>query len=159
MNNTWRWIFGIITGLAIFGLVLAGRSDRQAYRIARGAIEQRVINRQDRIYVAAELAMKAVDLALLRSGDLPGNYAQAAEIKQKIEEVAYAMILITDARGDVAAEKLDKTIDVYNNTLQAVEDASKEAESPAVKSTLDRIYGILEGAKELLVQTIVKTQN
>ncbi len=35
-----------------------------------------------------------------------------------------------------------------NQALQTVEDASKEAESPAVKSILDRIYGILEATKE-----------
>jgi hypothetical protein len=158
MKNTWAWIFGIVAGLLIIGLLLVGRSSRQAYRLARGAIEQRTELRQDRIFMAAQMASKAVDLALLRSGDLPANQAKAAEIKQKIEEISYELILITDARGDVAVEKLDKTIELFNAALQAVEDASKEAESPAVKSVLDRIYGMLEATQEQLVQTILSVK-
>ncbi len=37
MSTTWRWIFGIVFGLAIFGLLGFSGSSRQAYRNARGA--------------------------------------------------------------------------------------------------------------------------
>lgn len=43
MNNTWRWIIGIVVGLALFGFLLAGPSDRQAYWIARGDVLRPVI--------------------------------------------------------------------------------------------------------------------
>ncbi len=38
MSSTWRWIIGIVVGLALFGLLLAGPSERQAYWIARGGV-------------------------------------------------------------------------------------------------------------------------
>lgn len=43
MNNTWRWIIGIVVGLALFGLLLAGASDRQAYLVARGGVLRPVV--------------------------------------------------------------------------------------------------------------------
>jgi hypothetical protein len=43
MNNTWRWIIGIVVGLALFGLLLAGPSDRQSYWIARGGVLRPVV--------------------------------------------------------------------------------------------------------------------
>lgn len=43
MNNTWRWIIGIVVGLVLFGLLLAGPSDHQAYWIARGSTVRPVI--------------------------------------------------------------------------------------------------------------------
>jgi DNA anti-recombination protein RmuC len=158
MNNTWRWIIGIIVGLALIGLLLYGRSERRAYRIARGAIEERVEISQERIDTAVEMATKAVDLALARAGDLPSQQAKADLIKQDIEEIGNRLKAASEARGDLAIERLDQTIAQFNTTLQAVEDASKEATDPAVKSALDRLYGMLEATKEQLVQTILNAQ-
>jgi len=53
---------------------------------------------------------------------------------------------------------MDQAIEQFDQTMQTVEDASQEAESPAVKSVLDRIYGILAATKEQLIQTILNTQ-
>ena len=158
MNNTWRWIIGIIVGLALIGLLLAGRSERQAYRIARGAVEQRVELSQERIDTAVEMATNSVDLALKLSGDLPSQQAKADLVKQDIEEIGNRLKSASEARGDLAIERLNQAIEQFNTTMQTVEDASKEAESPAVKSILDRIYGMLEATQEQLVQTILNTQ-
>ena len=158
MNNTWRWIIGIVVGLALIGLLLAGRSSRQAYRIARGAVEQRVEISQDRIDAVADMAMASVDLALKLAGDLPSQQAKADLVKQDIEEINKRLKEASEARGDLAIERLDKTIELYDKALQTVEDASKEAESPAVQSILDRIYGILEATKEQITQFILNTQ-
>jgi len=158
MNNTWRWIVGILAGLAVIGLLLYGRSERQAYRIARGAIEQRVETSQDRIDAAAEMATAAVDLALKLAGDLPSQEAKADLVKQDIEEISKRLKEASEARGDAAIEKLDQSIEAYDQALQTVEDASQEATNPAVKSTLDRIYGILLAAKEQINQFILNTQ-
>ena len=87
MNNTWRWIIGIVVGLALLGFLLVGRSSRQAYRIARGAVEQRVEISQERIDMAVEMATKSVDLALAMAGNLPSQQAKADLVKQDIEEI------------------------------------------------------------------------
>ena len=158
MNNTWRWIIGIIVGLALVGLLLAGRSERQAYRIARGAVEQRVELSQERIDTAVEMATKSVDLALTLAGNLPSQQAKADLVKQDIEEIGNRLKSASEARGDLAIERLNQSIEQFNKTMQTVEDASKEAESEAVKSVLDRIYGMLEATKEQLVQTILNAQ-
>ena len=158
MNNTWRWIVGILAGLALIGLLLYGRSERQAYRIARGAVEQRVEISQERIDTAVEMATKSVDLALKLSGDLPSQQAKADLVKQDIEEIGNRLKSASEARGDVAIERLNQAIEQFNKAMQTVEDASKEAESEAAKSVLDRIYGMLEATKEQLVQTILNTQ-
>jgi len=158
MSNTWRWIFGIIAGLALIGLLLYGRSERQAYRIARGAVEQRVEISQDRIDTVADMAMASVDLALKLAGDLPSQQAKADLVKQDIEEISNRLKSASEARGDLAIERLDLVIEQFNKTMQTVEDASKEAESEAVKSVLDRIYGILEATKEQITQFILNTQ-
>ncbi|OGO36985.1 MAG: hypothetical protein A2W35_18475 [Chloroflexi bacterium RBG_16_57_11] len=158
MNNTWRWIIGIIVGLALVGLLLAGRSERQAYRIARGAVEQRVELSQERIDTAVEMATKSVDLALTLAGNLPSQPAKADLVKQDIEEIGNRLKSASEARGDLAIERLNQSIEQFNKTMQTVEDASKEAESEAVKSVLDRIYGMLEATKEQLVQTILNAQ-
>ena len=158
MNNTWRWIIGIVVGLALIGLLLAGRSSRQAYRIARGAVEQRVEISQERIDTAVEMATNSVDLALKLSGDLPSQQAKADLVKQDIEEIGNRLKSASEARGDLAIERLDLAIEQFNKTMQTVKDASQEAESEAVKSVLDRIYGMLEATKEQLVQTILNTQ-
>ena len=155
MKNIWRWIIGIIVGLALIGLLFVGRSNRQAYRTAKGAVEQRVEISQDRIDTAVEMASKSVDLALAQAGNLPSQQAKADLVKQDIEEIGNRLKSASEARGDLAIERLDQSIEQFNNTLQTVEDASKEAESPAVKSVLDRIYGMLEATKEQLVQTIL----
>jgi hypothetical protein len=158
MNNTWRWIIGILAGLALIGLLLYGRSERQAYRIARGAVEQRVEISQDRIDAVAEMATASVDLALKLAGELPSQQAKADLVKQDIEEISNRLKSASEARGDLAIERLDLVIEQFNKTMQTVEDASKEAESEAVKSVLDRIYGILEATKEQITQFILKTQ-
>ncbi len=152
MSNIWRWIFGIIIGLALLALVLVGSPGRQAYRTARGEIQQSVNIRQEKIDVAVQMATKSVDLALVRAGNLPSQQAMADLIKQDIEEIGNRLNTAAEARGDLAIQELDKSIEQYNTTLQKVDDASKEATDPAVKATLDRIYGILEGAKEQLTQ-------
>jgi hypothetical protein len=87
MSNIWRWIFGIVAGLAVIGFLLVGRSSRQAYRIARGAVEERVELSQERIDKAVEMATKSVDLALKLAGDLPSQQAKADLVKQDIEEI------------------------------------------------------------------------
>ena len=159
MKKVWPWVFGIAFGLIIIALLWVGRSERQAYRIARGAVEQRVEISQERIDTAVEMATKSVDLALQLSAGLPPQQAKADLVKQAIEEVGKRMSNAAQARGDAAIERLNQSIDQYNQAMQTVEDASKEATDPAVKSTLDRIYGILEATKEQLVQTILKHGN
>ena len=158
MSNTWRWISGIVVGLIVFAFVLAGRSERQAYRIARGAVEQRVEMSQDRIDAVADMAVAAVDLALKLSAELPSQEAKADLVKQGIEEISNRLKGAAELRGEAAMDKMDQTIEQFDQTMQTVEDASQEAESPAVKSILDRIYGILEATKEQLIQTILNTQ-
>ena len=158
MSNSWRWIIGIVVGLIVFAFVVAGRSERQAYRIARGAVEQRVEMSQDRIDAVADLAVAAVDLALKLSAELPSQEAKADLVKQGIEEISNRLKEAAELRGEAAMDKMDQTIEQFDQTMQTVEDASQEAESPAVKSVLDRIYGILEATKEQIVQTILNTQ-
>jgi hypothetical protein len=158
MNNTWRWIIGIVAGLAVIGLIFVVRSNRQAYNIARGAVEQRVALSQDRIDQAVEMATKSVDLALTMAGNLPSQQAAADLIKQDIEEIGNRLKAASEARGNLAIEKLDLAVEQFNTTLQAVDDASKAADNPAAKSILDRIYGVLEATKEQLTQTILNTQ-
>ncbi len=156
MSTTWRWIFGIVAGLALIGLVLVGSSSRQAYRSARGAVENRVEFTQSQIDVAVEMATKSVDLALKLAGDLPSQQAKADLVKQDIQEIGNRMKAASEARGDAAMERLDLAIEQFNTTLQTVEDASKEATDPLVKATLDRIYGILLATQEQITQTILK---
>jgi hypothetical protein len=158
MSRTWRWIIGILTGLLLVGLLAFGRSDRQAYRVARGAVEQRVQISQERIDLAVEMATASVDLALVRAGNLPSQQAAADLIKQDIEEIGRRLNEAAEAQGDLAIARLDASIEQFNQTLERVDDASKAAEDPEVKSNLDRIYGALESAKEQLVQTILNTQ-
>jgi len=158
MKKIWPWIFGVAIVLILSAWLLAGRSDRQAYRIARGAVEQRVEMSQDRIDTAVEMATKAVDVALTLAGNLPSQEAYADLVKQDIEEIGNRLKEASGATGDAAIEKLDQSIDQFNTALQTVEDASNKAESPAVKTYLDRIYGALEAAKEQLVQFTLKTQ-
>jgi len=156
MSNLWRWIIGIVAGLAVIGLFFIGREERQAYSIARGGIEKRVEISQERIDMAVEMATKSVDLALAMAGDLPSQQAMADLVKEDIEEIGKRLTEASEARGDLALEKLDQSIEQFNTTMETVEAASNEADTPAVKSALDRIYGMLEATKEQLVQTILK---
>ena len=158
MKKVWPWIVGILAGLAILALLFFGSSERQAYWAARQAVHARVDTSQDRIDAAVEEATAAVDRALEMAGDLPSQQAKADLVKQDIEEIGNRLKSASEARGDAAIERLNQSIEQFNKTLQTVEDASKEAESPAVKSILDRIYGMLEATKEQLVQTILNTQ-
>jgi hypothetical protein len=158
MKKVWPWIFGIAAGLIIIALISAGRSNRQSYRIARGAVEQRVEISQDRIDMAAQMATASVDLALKLAGDLPSQQAKADLVKQGIEEISSLLKEAAEARGDLAMTKLDASIDLFNKTMDAVQEASAAATDPALKSRLDRIYGILEATKEQIVQRVVNTQ-
>lgn len=158
MSNFWRWLFGIVTGLAVVGLLLAGRSDRQAYRIARGAIEQRTENTQARIDAAVEAATASVETALQLAGDLPSQQAKADLIKQDIEEIGSRLKEAAEVRGTEAIQKLDNAIEQYNTTLETVEDASNEATDPQAKAVLDNIYGTLAAGKEQLTNFILSTQ-
>jgi hypothetical protein len=158
MNNTWRWIIGIIVGLALIAFLFVGSSERRAYHIARGMVEERVELSQERIDTAVEMATKSVDLALKLAGDLPSQQAKADLIKQDIEEIGNRLKSASEARGDLAIERMDLAIEAFNKAMQTVEDASKEAESEAAKSVLDRIYGMLEATKEQLAQIVINTQ-
>jgi hypothetical protein len=158
MKKYLAWIFGIAIALMLIAWLFVGRADRQAYRTARGAIEQRTELSQERIDMAVEMATAAVDLALQEAGNLPSQEAAADLIKQDIEEIGKRLKSAAEARGDLAIERLNQSIEQFNTTLQTVEDASNEAENPAVKAYFDRIYGILEGVKEQLVQAVLNTQ-
>ncbi len=155
MSNAWKWIIGVVVGLLIIGLLVAGGSDRRAYRTARGAVEDRVELTQERIDAVAEMAMASVDLAVSLAGDLPSQQAKADLVKADIEEISNRLNEAAELRGEAAIDRMNQSIEQFDATLQTIEDASQEAESPAVKSTLDRIYGILEATKEQLVQTIL----
>ena len=155
MKNIWRWIIGIVVGLVIIGFIWAGSSSRQAYRVARGAVEQRVEMTQDRIDAVTELALAAADLALKQAGDLPSQQAQADLIKQDIEEISNRMKEAADLRGQAAVDKLDKTIEQFNQTLTTVEEASQQAENPETKAKLDHIYGILLTVQEQITNFLL----
>ena len=155
MKNIWRWVIGIIIGLALIGFLLVGRSSRQAYRVARGAIEQRVGLTQDRIDVATQLAMASVDLALKLTGDLPSQQAKADLINKDIQEISNRLKEAADLKGQLAVDKLDQAIAQFNQTLEAVDQASQEADTPAVKAALDRIYGVLLATQEQLTKFLL----
>ena len=155
MKNGWRWVIGIVVGLAIVGFLWAGRSSRQAYHVARGGIEQRVELAQDRIDAVEEMAIAAVDLALELSAELPSQQAKADLVKQDIQEISDRLNEAAVLRGEEAIDRLDQSIEAFNNALNTVEDASTEAENPVVKSTLDRIYGTLLAVQEQLTQFLI----
>jgi hypothetical protein len=159
MNNFWRWLIGIAVGILLIGLLVVGRPDRQAYRIAKGAINQRTENTQARIDARVESATAAVDLALEWAGNLPSQQAKADLIKADIEEIGNRLKAAAEARGEAALAALDESIEQFNTTLETVEDASKEADNPEVKTVLDRIYGALSAGKEQITQTVLSTQD
>jgi hypothetical protein len=152
MSTGWRWFFGIVFGLALLALIAFGGPNRQAYHEAKGMIEQRTEITQEKIDLAVEMATKSVDLALVKAGNLPSQQAQAELIQQDIEEIGRRLNSAAAARGDLAIQRLDESIEQFNTTLQRVEESSQAATDPAVKSTLDRIYGALEATKEQIVQ-------
>jgi hypothetical protein len=158
MSKTWRWIIGIFVGLILIGLLFAGGSSRQAYRAARGVVEQRVEVTQAQIDIAVEMATKSVDLALAKSAQLPVQETKADLVKDGIEEIGNRLKVASEARGDVVIARLDKVIEQFNKTLQNVEDASEEATDPAVKSALDQIYGMLLATQEQITETILSNQ-
>jgi molecular chaperone GrpE (heat shock protein) len=158
MKKVWPWIVGGVVVLIILGWLFFGRSDRQAYWIARGNIEQRVEASQEQIDMAVEMATEAVDLALEKAGNLPSQEAKADLIKQDIEEIGNRLKEASEAAGDAAITKLNQSIEQFNTTLENVEDASSQVVNPEVKSTLDRIYGILESVKEQIQNFVVKNQ-
>lgn len=158
MKKAWPWILGVFVGLLIIGFWWSGRSERQAYRAARGAIDARVYDAQTRINNAVVAATDAVDLALKLAGDLPSQQAKADLIKQDIEEISSRLRAATEAVGDTAVDQLDQSIEQFNTTLETVEQASNEAESPAAKTLLDRIYGVLLAAQEQIVQAVLSAE-
>jgi uncharacterized protein YicC (UPF0701 family) len=158
MNNFWRWFFGIVAGLAVIGLLLAGRSERQAYRIGRDAIHQRVEAQQARVDKAVESATAAVDHALQLAGNLPSQQAQADLVKADIEEIGNRLNEAAEARGDAAVAALDQSIEQFNTTLENVEKASNEATDSRAKATLDRIYNTLLAARDRLTEAVLNTQ-
>jgi hypothetical protein len=50
---------------------------------------------------------------------------------------------------------LDAAIALFDKTLQAVDQAAKEADTPAVKAIFDRIYGVLTATEEQLKQFLI----
>jgi hypothetical protein len=129
MKNGWRWVIGIVLGLVIIGFLWAGGSSRQAYRVARGAINARAEFAQDRIDFAEEMALASVDLALKLAGDLPSQQAKADLVKQDIQEISDRLNEAAELHGEESLDSLNQTIDSFNNTLNTVEDASQEAEN------------------------------
>jgi hypothetical protein len=158
MNNFWRWLIGIAVGILLMGLLLVGRPERQAYRTAKGAIEQRTENTQALIDAKVASATAAVDLALEWAGNLPSQQAEADLIKADIEEIGNRLKASAEARGDAAVQALDASLEQFNTTLEAVDDASRKADNPQVKTILDRIYGALTAAREQLAQAVLSTQ-
>jgi hypothetical protein len=148
MKNIWRWIIGIVAGLAIIGLIFAVRSNKQAYNVARGAIENRTALTQDKIDAVTQMATASVDLAVKLAGDLPSQQAQGDVVKQDIQEINKRLSEAVDLKGQLAVDKLDATIAQFDQTLQAVDQAAQEADTPAVKAIFDRIYGVLSATEE-----------
>lgn len=158
MKKAWPWIIGGFVVLLIIGFLWFGNSNRQAYRVARGAVNQQVDTTQAEIDAAVEMAIAAVDKMLALAGDLPSQQAEADLIKQDIEEIGNRLKEAAAATGDAAMDKLDQSIDQFNQTLETVDQASNAATDPVVKSKLDRLYGMLEAVKEGISQLILRTQ-
>jgi hypothetical protein len=155
MKNIWRWIIGIVVGLVIIGVVFAVRSNKQAYNVAHGAIENRTALTQDKIDAVTQMAMTSVDLAVKLAGNLPSQQAQADLVKQDIQEISNRLSEATALKGDLAVQKLDAAIALYDQTLTAVDQAAQEADTPAVKAIFDRIYGVLSATEEQLKQFLL----
>lgn len=158
MRSIWAWIAAIIVGVFILALIFGGGSSRQAYRVARGTIDQQVAQSQDRVQAVADAASAAVDLALEQSAQLPVQEAKAEAITRGIEEISQALQEAAELRGDLALARLDASIELFNNTVDTVEEASREANSPVVKARLDYILGNLEAVREIVTQAVIATQ-
>lgn len=75
-------------------------------------------------------------------------------ITQDIEEISNRLKEAADARGDLAIERLDLTIDLFNQVLDTIDNAANETDSEVAQQSLDRIYGILEAAQTQIVELI-----
>jgi hypothetical protein len=84
--------------------------------------------------------------------------AKAEAITRGIEEISQALQEAAELRGDLAVTRLDASIEMFNNTVDTVEEASREASSPAVKAKLDTIYGNLQAVREIVTQAVLATQ-
>jgi len=157
MRSIWAWIAAILVGVVILALIFGGGSSRQAYRQARGAIDQQVEQSQDRIQAVADAASAAVDLALEQSAQLPVQEAKAEAITRGIEEISEALQEAAGLRGDLAVARLDASIELFNSTVDTVEEASREASSPWVKARLDYILGNLAAVREIVTQAVSAT--
>ncbi len=158
MRSIWAWIAAILFGAFILALIFAGGSSRQAYRVARGTIDQQVEQSQDRVQTVADAAAAAVDLALEQSAQLPVQEAKAEAITRGIEEISQALQEAAAVRGDLAVARLDASIELFNTTVNTVEEASGEASSPVVKARLDYILGSLEAVREIVSQAVLAAQ-
>ncbi len=158
MRNIWAWIAAIIVGVFILALIFGGGSSRQAYRVARGTIDQQVAQGQDRIQAVADAASAAVALALEQSAQLPVQEAKAEAITRGIEEISKALQEAAALHGDLAVARLDASIELFNSTVDTVEEASREASSPVVKARLDTISGNLQAVREIVTQVVLATQ-
>ena len=157
MRSIWAWIAAILIGVFILALIFGGGSSRQAYRVARGTVDQQVEMSQDRIQAVADAASAAVALALEQSAQLPVQEAKAEAITRGIEEISKALQEAAAVRGDLALARLDASIDLFNTTVNTVEEASREASSPLVKARLDYILGNLEAVREIVTQAVLAT--
>jgi hypothetical protein len=157
MRSIWAWIAVIVVGVVILALIFGGGSSRQAYRVARGTVDQQVEQSQDRIQAVADAASAAVDLALEQSAQLPAQEAKVEAITRGIEEISQALQEAAELRGDLAVARLDVSIDLFNKTVDTVEEASREASSPVVKARLDYILGSLEAVREIVSQAVLAT--
>jgi len=158
MKKVWPWIFGVVIVLFIIGMLAFLRGEGQAYRTARGAIEERVELTQDRIDATTEAALAAVDKALELAGDLPSQQAKADLVKQDIEEISDRLSEAAELRGEAAVEKLDQSVEQFNQTMQTVEEAAVEATDPVAIALLYRIYGILEAVQTQITQMLTNSQ-
>lgn len=155
MKKVWPWIIGVVVVSIILAFLWAGRSERQAYWTARRAVHARVDASQERIDAAVEAATAAVDRALEIAGDLPSQQAKADLVKQDIEEIGKRLTEASEAAGDAAVDKLNESIDQFNQALETVEDATQEATDPAAKAALYRITRLLETAKGKIVDFLL----
>lgn len=158
MRSIWAWIAAIIVGVFIIALIFGGGSSRQAYRQARGTIDRQVEQSQDRIQAVADAASAAVDLALEQSAELPVQEEKAEAIQRGIEEISQALQEAAEVRGDVAVARLDASIELFNKTVDTVEQASRQADSPLVEARLNYILGSLEAVREIVTQAVLAAQ-
>jgi hypothetical protein len=145
MRKVLPWIFGIAIALILVSWLAFGRSDRQAYRAARGAVNQRVQISQDRIDMAVEMATKSVDLALMMAGNLPSQEAAADLVKQDIEEIGNRLKEAADAKGEAAMAKLDQSIEQFICT-RTVDGANGEVSGQIDPGPYLQHLGRCEGA-------------